>query len=139
MNSQVQYPDFVSAIVPTVTSSRGIVPPGGLENMKSQLATDPNWNDGYYYDKPGGIDWIMIQNRMNTLTLYVPRLYFGRSVRWLMAASIDMGSTRRWRSGWDPRRLLKQPCMYKRKHGPRNLMAIVRLEISISSFFVEHS
>ena len=50
------YPGFMKAIVPSVTAPRS---PGGLdrvEALQKRLASDPNWNGGWYYEN-GGIAW----------------------------------------------------------------------------------
>ena len=47
------YPGFMKAIVPSVTAPRS---PGGLDRLEAlqkRLASDPNWNGGWYYDNGG--------------------------------------------------------------------------------------
>lgn len=64
----VQYPTFMDGLVPVVTSpaSRTDSDPAALEE---RLATDPNWNGGWYYDK-GGIGPTMAALREETLRKY---------------------------------------------------------------------
>jgi homoserine O-acetyltransferase len=65
----VTYPDFVRGIVAAVTAPKG---PGGEASVKAllaQLAADPNWNDGWYYDR-GGLPATMTALRMDTLKRY---------------------------------------------------------------------
>ena len=63
------YPGFMKAIVPSVTAPRS---PGGLERLEplqKRLASDPNWNGGWYYDN-GGIAGTLEQIRYETLMNY---------------------------------------------------------------------
>jgi homoserine O-acetyltransferase/O-succinyltransferase len=63
-----EYPDFVRGLVPVVTApaGRAAIDVDGLRRL---LATDPNWNDGHYYDK-GGIVPALIKLREETLRRY---------------------------------------------------------------------
>ena len=65
----VQYPDFVDGIVPTITSPRSPRPSSSLGELVAQLARDPNWNGGDYYDR-GGILPTLTRLRVDTLRLY---------------------------------------------------------------------
>src|ERR1044071_9435187 len=63
------YPGFMKAIVPSVTAPRS---PGGLdrlEGLQKRLASDPNWNGGWYYEN-GGIPATLEQIRYETLLNY---------------------------------------------------------------------
>jgi homoserine O-acetyltransferase len=63
------YPGFMKAIVPSVTAPRS---PGGLDRLEAlqkRLASDPNWNGGWYYDK-GGIAKTLEEIRFETLMNY---------------------------------------------------------------------
>lgn len=63
------YPGFMKAIVPSVTAPRS---PGGLDRLESlqkRLASDPNWNGGWYYDN-GGIARTLEEIRFETLMTY---------------------------------------------------------------------
>jgi len=63
------YPGFMKAIVPSVSAPRS---PGGLERLealKKRLASDRNWNGGWYYDN-GGIADTLEQIRYETLLAY---------------------------------------------------------------------
>lgn len=65
----VTYPDFMRGIVPTVTAPKlraGLEP---IEALRQRLASDPNWNDGWYYDK-GGIKTVLEAIRYDTLVSY---------------------------------------------------------------------
>jgi homoserine O-acetyltransferase len=65
----VTFPDHMAGIVPVVTAPRG---PGGeaaLRTLIDQLARDPNWNDGWYYDR-GGIPATLTAMRIDTLMRY---------------------------------------------------------------------
>ncbi|HJQ58515.1 MAG TPA: alpha/beta fold hydrolase [Vineibacter sp.] len=75
----VTYPDFMRGIVPTVTAPRmrgGLEP---IETLISRLATDPNWNGGWYYDK-GGIKTVLEQIRYDTLINYGQRELLAASI-----------------------------------------------------------
>ena len=63
------YPGFMKAIVPSVTAPKS---PGGLDRLEAlqkRLASDPNWNGGWYYDK-GGIVRTLEEIRFETLMNY---------------------------------------------------------------------
>ncbi len=65
----VGHPDFVDGIVAAISSPRS---PGGqdsLDQLVAELARDPNWNGGWYYDR-GGILPTLTQLRIDTLKLY---------------------------------------------------------------------
>ena len=65
----VQYPEHMDGIVAAVTSPRA---PGGPDRTRAliaDLATDPNWNGGWYYDR-GGIATVMTRLRVATLKNY---------------------------------------------------------------------
>jgi len=62
----VQYPDQMDGIVAAVTAPRAY---GGAERTRAliaDLSSDPNWNDGWYYDR-GGIPAAMTRVRVATL------------------------------------------------------------------------
>ena len=65
----VQYPDFMHGIVPTVTSPKSNAGSGPTLKLIADLATDPNWNGGQYYDN-GGIFDTMVKMRVQTLKFY---------------------------------------------------------------------
>ena len=63
------YPGFMKGIAASVTAPRS---PGGLEQLQAlqkRLASDPNWNDGWYYDN-GGIKTVLAEIRFDTLSNY---------------------------------------------------------------------
>jgi len=63
------YPGFMKAIVPSVTAPRS---PGGLdrlESLQNRLASDSNWNGGWYYEN-GGIARTLEEIRFETLMNY---------------------------------------------------------------------
>ncbi len=65
----VTYPDFMNGIVPVVITPNSPYNPKGLEELQARLATDPNWNGGWYYDK-GGIGKVLTEIRVQTLKNY---------------------------------------------------------------------
>lgn len=65
----VSYPDFMSGIVPAISSPRSPSGPGSLEQLVDFLSQDVNWNGGRYYDR-GGVLPTMTRLRMDTLRLY---------------------------------------------------------------------
>jgi homoserine O-acetyltransferase len=65
----VTYPDFVDGLVPVETSPKDPRGQAGVESLVRQLAKDPNWNNGWYYDK-GGIPTVLTEMRVATLKAY---------------------------------------------------------------------
>lgn len=63
------YPGFMKAIVASVSAPRAPSRLGGIEALKKRLASDPNWNGGWYYDN-GGITATLEQIRYETLINY---------------------------------------------------------------------
>ena len=63
------FPGFMKGITASVTAPRS---PGGLEQLQAlqkRLASDPNWNDGWYYEN-GGIKKVLAEIRFDTLSNY---------------------------------------------------------------------
>lgn len=65
----VTFPDFMDGVVPVVTSPRSSVTPQTTKALIDDLAHDPNWNGGWYYDT-GGIRGTMLRMRVATLKNY---------------------------------------------------------------------
>jgi homoserine O-acetyltransferase len=67
----VDYPDFMSAIVPVVTSplAQRERSHANVANLRETFAKNPNWNDGDYYDR-GGVINTLVQIRTATLKNY---------------------------------------------------------------------
>ena len=65
----VQYPDFMSGVVPVVTAPKGAGGDAAVKALVDQFAKDPNWNGGWHYDV-GGIQRTMIEMRVATLKRY---------------------------------------------------------------------
>lgn len=63
------YPGFMKGIVASVTAPRAPNRLGGLEALQKRLASDPNWNGGWYYEN-GGIPATLEQIRYETLLNY---------------------------------------------------------------------
>ena len=63
------YPGFMKAIVPSVTAPRSPAGLDRLEALQKRLASDPNWNDGWYYDN-GEIAKTLEELRFETLMAY---------------------------------------------------------------------
>src|SRR6185436_7691647 len=63
------YPGFMKGIAASVTAPRAPNRLGGLEQLQKRLASDPNWNGGWYYDN-GGITATLEQIRYETLINY---------------------------------------------------------------------
>src|SRR6478672_5338013 len=49
----VTYPDMMDGLVPVVTAPKGSGGEAAVKSLVDQLAKDPNWNGGWYYDKGG--------------------------------------------------------------------------------------
>ena len=65
----VTYPDFVDAIVPTVSAPVVQYSPSVIGELTARLATDPNWNGGRYYEN-GGIERVLTGIRIETVKRY---------------------------------------------------------------------
>ena len=63
------YPDFMDGIIPVVTAPKGTTTPKSTQKLIDDLARDPNWNGGWYYDK-GGIRATLLGMRVATLKNY---------------------------------------------------------------------
>jgi homoserine O-acetyltransferase len=63
------YPGFMKGIAASVTAPRAPNRLGGLEALQKRLASDPNWNGGWYYEN-GGIPQTLEQIRYETLLNY---------------------------------------------------------------------
>ena len=63
------YPDFMDGLVAVETSPKDTRGQAGVESLVKQLAKDPNWNHGWYYDK-GGIPTVLTEMRVATLKAY---------------------------------------------------------------------
>ncbi len=63
------YPGFMKAVVPSVTAPRAPSGLDRLEALKKRLASDPNWNGGWYYEN-GGIAKTLEEIRFETLMAY---------------------------------------------------------------------
>ena len=65
----VSYPGFVTGIAAAVTAPRSPSGLGQLGSLQSRLASDPHWNDGWYYEN-GGIAGTLSELRFETLMNY---------------------------------------------------------------------
>jgi homoserine O-acetyltransferase/O-succinyltransferase len=65
----VTYPEFVDGIVAAVSAPKHLRASNSTQVMIDQLAEDPNWNGGWYYDN-GGVKRIMTKMRVATLKFY---------------------------------------------------------------------
>lgn len=65
----VSFPDFVTGIVPAISSPRTPGDGASLDSLVAYLARDANWNGGRYYDR-GGVLPTLTQLRIDTLKLY---------------------------------------------------------------------
>jgi homoserine O-acetyltransferase len=65
----VTFPDFVDGIVPVASSPKGLGKDDAVFNLLRRLSTDPNWNNGWYYER-GGIIPTLMAIRMETLRRY---------------------------------------------------------------------
>src|SRR4029077_15724310 len=59
----------MSGVVPVVTAPRGSGGEQAVQNLIDQLAKDPNWNGGWYYDR-GGVQGTLANMRFDTLSRY---------------------------------------------------------------------
>jgi homoserine O-acetyltransferase/O-succinyltransferase len=65
----VTYPDFMDGIVAVASSPKGLGRDDAVHHLMQRLSTDPNWNDGWYYER-GGITPTLTAIRMETLKRY---------------------------------------------------------------------
>jgi homoserine O-acetyltransferase len=65
----VTFPTFMSGVVVAVSAPKSTAPMSALTDLKKRLATDPNWNGGWYYER-GGVPTVMTQIRVETLKRY---------------------------------------------------------------------
>jgi homoserine O-acetyltransferase len=65
----VQYPEFMHGIVAAISSPKSQPGPGPTKALIAELAADPHWNDGWYYER-GGIEPTLTQYRVATLKRY---------------------------------------------------------------------
>jgi homoserine O-acetyltransferase len=65
----VTYPDFMDGIVAVASSPKGLGKDDAVHHLIQRLSTDPNWNDGWYYER-GGISPTLTAIRMETLKRY---------------------------------------------------------------------
>lgn len=65
----VTHPDFVDGLVPVVSAPKGSGGVAAVKSLVDQLAHDPHWNNGWYYDN-GGITATLTGMRIATLKRY---------------------------------------------------------------------
>jgi homoserine O-acetyltransferase/O-succinyltransferase len=69
----VSYPEFMDGLVPVVSAPKGQYSNSGgeaaVKSLIDQLATDPHWNNGWYYDN-GGVTGTLTEMRVATLRRY---------------------------------------------------------------------
>jgi len=65
----VTYPDFMRGVVPVVTAPKSSGGAASTQKLIDQLAQDPNWHGGWYYDK-GGVAAVLTRMRVATLKFY---------------------------------------------------------------------
>jgi homoserine O-acetyltransferase len=65
----VTFADFVDGIVPVASSPKGLGKDDAVLTLIRRLSTDPNWNNGWYYER-GGIIPTLMAIRMETLRRY---------------------------------------------------------------------
>jgi homoserine O-acetyltransferase len=102
----VTYPDHMSGIVPVVTAPKGSGGEQAVQTLIAQLAGDPGWNGGWYYDR-GGIPTTLVTMRVDTLSRY--------GFNEILAARFPDAEARRaeirrmavqWARGFDPNSLV---------------------------------
>ena len=65
----VSYPDLMHGIVAAVSSPKHLRPAGATQALIDELAQDPNWHGGWYYDR-GGVLPTLLKVRINVLKGY---------------------------------------------------------------------
>jgi homoserine O-acetyltransferase len=62
----VDYPELMDGIVPVVTAPKAQNVDHSLAELQARLATDPEWNGGWYYDR-GGAKTVLTELRVEML------------------------------------------------------------------------
>src|SRR5436309_12829135 len=75
----VTYPTFMSGVVPVVTAPKGSGGEAAVKSLVDRLATDPNWNGGWHYER-GGIFPTLLQMRIETLERYGQNEILARTI-----------------------------------------------------------
>ena len=65
----VSYPEFMDGVVPVVSAPKGSGGEAAVTSLVAQLAKDPHWNNGWYYDN-GGVTGTLTEMRVATLRRY---------------------------------------------------------------------
>jgi homoserine O-acetyltransferase len=65
----VTFPTFMDGLVPVVSAPKGSGGQASVDALTAQLAKDPHWNNGWYYDN-GGITDVLTEMRIATLRRY---------------------------------------------------------------------
>ena len=65
----VQYPDFMHGIVAAISAPRSVPGSAATDKLIAELAADPNWHGGWYYQR-GGIEPTLVKYRIATLKRY---------------------------------------------------------------------
>jgi homoserine O-acetyltransferase/O-succinyltransferase len=65
----VTFPDFMDGIVAVASSPKGLGKDDAVYKLIRRLSTDPNWNNGWYYEH-GGVVPTLTAIRMETLRRY---------------------------------------------------------------------
>ncbi len=65
----VTFPNFMDGLVPVVSAPKGSGGQASVDALVAQLAKDPHWNNGWYYDN-GGITGVLTEMRIATLKRY---------------------------------------------------------------------
>ena len=76
----VTFPDFMDGLVPVVTAPKGGGSDQPVKDLIARLATDPNWNGGWYYER-GGITKVLTDMRVDTLKAYGIEAQLAPSIR----------------------------------------------------------
>jgi homoserine O-acetyltransferase/O-succinyltransferase len=102
----VTYPDFMDGIVPVVTAPRSQNAESSLAELQARLATDPQWNGGWYYDR-GGAKTVLTELRVemvkrNGIEAALAPRYPDREAR---EAEIS-GQAADWARRWDANSLV---------------------------------
>ena len=104
----VTFPDYMSGIIALDTAPKDIVETGSsLNNLLSDLSTDPSWNNGNYY-ATGGMEDKLTELRINTLKSYGIEEKLDDTMNEVEREKVITDTAREWAREFDTNSLITQ-------------------------------